>query len=606
MSDYVVSARKYRPDSFESLIGQDNIARTLKNSIQRGQLAHAYLFCGPRGVGKTSAARIFAKTINCANPGPDLEPCGECDSCRSFAEGRSYCIHELDAASNNGVDDIKNLMDQVQIPPQVGRYSVYIIDEVHMLSTSAFNAFLKTLEEPPAHAIFILATTEKHKVLPTILSRCQTYDFNRIGVPDMVRNLRDIATKEGVTIDDESLHVIAHKADGAMRDALTLFDQTVAFCGTEVVYEDVIRNLGVLDYDYSFRLVDAFLAGDYATALLIFDEILAKGFNAQHFVAALSKHLRDLLVSRTGGLEALLDLPDSLRARYKEQGERCAVKWIYDALGITTSCEAGYTRATNPRLHIEFALMKLSFLGGGGAAANAIGNSARAHASESDLRAIPLEGVQGVKTDLPAKQAGGHGSAKVSGNSAPAVSGDGHQELERSEVRSSSTAAGAEKKSAERRPKKATALSLSALLNEDEPEVMPASSPVPKEQALPEDGLLAEKWKGLAGQYGAQPRLANALANATLAFREEDGRKVVSFTVTNESQKKWIEERMLRDMEARYAKLLECGRIRLEPVVPQEEEQAPRIYMPTEKAEDLMSKNEEVRNLVVDLGLDIK
>ena len=244
MSDYVVSARKYRPDSFESLIGQDNIARTLKNSIQRGQLAHAYLFCGPRGVGKTSAARIFAKTINCSNPGPDLEPCGECDSCRSFAEGRSYCIHELDAASNNGVDDIKALMDQVQIPPQVGRYSVYIIDEVHMLSQSAFNAFLKTLEEPPAHAIFILATTEKHKILPTILSRCQTYDFNRIGVSDIVRNLRDIAGKEGITVDDESLHVIAHKADGAMRDALTLFDQTVAFCGTEIHYEDVIRNLG--------------------------------------------------------------------------------------------------------------------------------------------------------------------------------------------------------------------------------------------------------------------------------------------------------------------------------------------------------------------------
>ena len=362
MSDYVVSARKYRPDSFESLIGQDNIARTLKNSIQRGQLAHAYLFCGPRGVGKTSAARIFAKTINCSNPGPDLEPCGECDSCRSFAEGRSYCIHELDAASNNGVDDIKALMDQVQIPPQVGRYSVYIIDEVHMLSQSAFNAFLKTLEEPPAHAIFILATTEKHKILPTILSRCQTYDFNRIGVADIVRNLRDIAGKEGITVDDESLHVIAHKADGAMRDALTLFDQTVAFCGTDIHYEDVIRNLGVLDYEFSFRLVDAALAGDYATALLIFDEILSKGFNAQHFVAALSAHLRDLLVSRTGGLEALLDLPDSLKARYKEQGERCSVKWLYDALGVTTACEAGYRLATNPRLHIEFALMKLAFL----------------------------------------------------------------------------------------------------------------------------------------------------------------------------------------------------------------------------------------------------
>ena len=277
MSEYIVSARKYRPDSFETLIGQDTIAQTLKNSIIRGKLAHAYLFCGPRGVGKTTTARIFAKAINCANPSEDMEPCGKCESCISFQEGRSYCIHELDAASNNGVEDIKNLMDQVQIPPQVGKYSVYIIDEVHMLSTAAFNAFLKTLEEPPAHAIFILATTEKHKILPTILSRCQTYDFNRISIPDMVFNLRNIAAKEGVKIDDESLHVIAQKADGAMRDALTIFDQTVAFCGADVKYEDVIRNLGVLDYDYSFALVEYFLAGDYGKALLTFDDILSKG-----------------------------------------------------------------------------------------------------------------------------------------------------------------------------------------------------------------------------------------------------------------------------------------------------------------------------------------
>ena len=633
MSDYVVSARKYRPDSFESLIGQDNIARTLKNSIQRGQLAHAYLFCGPRGVGKTSAARIFAKTINCSNPGPDLEPCGECDSCRSFAEGRSYCIHELDAASNNGVDDIKALMDQVQIPPQVGRYSVYIIDEVHMLSQSAFNAFLKTLEEPPAHAIFILATTEKHKILPTILSRCQTYDFNRIGVSDIVRNLRDIAGKEGITVDDESLHVIAHKADGAMRDALTLFDQTVAFCGTDIHYEDVIRNLGVLDYEFSFRLVDACLAGDYATAMLIFDDILSKGFNAQHFVAALSAHLRDLLVSRTGGLEALLDLPDSLRARYKEQGDRCSVKWLYDALGVTTACEAGYRMATNPRLHIEFALMKLAFLQQVPAASpartgelppstsgvagplpqtasagpsllrsrgwlrspEAVTSSAQQEeaakqenqpqvaavpASEpdrdSDHPAIPLEGAQGVKEAAKAQPSGG----------------------------SSSAAAGKERK-----PKKASSLSLSALMDEEEVEVMPAAAEAKAaapEQTLPEDCVLADKWKELATQYASQPRLANALSNAKLDFREEDGRKVVSFTVTNEAQKKWIEERILRDLEGKFARLADCGRIRLEPTVVPEEEQGKKIYLPSEKAEDLMSKNEEVRNLVVDLGLDIK
>ena len=362
MADYIVSARKYRPDSFETLIGQDNIAQTLKNSIIRGKLAHAYLFCGPRGVGKTTTARIFAKAINCANPSPEMEPCGKCESCISFQEGRSYCIHELDAASNNGVDDIKNLMDQVQIPPQVGKYSVYIIDEVHMLSTAAFNAFLKTLEEPPAHAIFILATTEKHKILPTILSRCQTYDFNRISIPDIVRNLKTIAGKENVKIDDESLHVIAQKADGAMRDALTIFDQTVAFCGTDVKYADVIRNLNVLDYDYSFSLVDNFLEGDYGKALLTFDEVLSKGFNALHFCAALSSHFRDLMVTKNGGLDSLLELPESLKKRYIDQASRCPLKFLYDALGITTTCEAGYKMAVNPRLHIEFALMKLSFL----------------------------------------------------------------------------------------------------------------------------------------------------------------------------------------------------------------------------------------------------
>ena len=627
MSDYVVSARKYRPDSFESLIGQDNIARTLKNSIQRGQLAHAYLFCGPRGVGKTSAARIFAKTINCANPGPDLEPCGECDSCRSFAEGRSYCIHELDAASNNGVDDIKNLMDQVQIPPQVGRYSVYIIDEVHMLSASAFNAFLKTLEEPPAHAIFILATTEKHKILPTILSRCQTYDFNRIGVPDIVRNLKDIAGKEGITADDKALHVIAQKADGAMRDALTLFDQSVAFCGTDLRYEDVIRNLGVLDYEYGFKLVDASLAGDYASALLLFNDVLAKGFNAQHFVAAVSSHLRDLLVSRTGGLEALLDLPDSLRAKYREQGERCSVKWLYDALGVTTACEAGYRLATNPRLHIEFALMKLAFLqnvpasqpvasstSGSGAAAQSVQPAVQAVAKNNTPAPAPAKAADGV---LPAETVAARGLVN-GGDPLRSSGGD-----ERSEVSAGNSSVSqpapeekktvpeekpaTEEKKPRRAKKSAASLSLSALMSEDEPEVMPASEEVSEgEKALPGDEELAAKWTDLAAQYTGQPRLANALTNANLSFGEEAGRKVVYFTVTNEAQKKWIEERVLRDLEGRFAKIVDCGKIRLEPTVVPEEAQGKRIYMPSEKAEDLMSKNEEVRNLVVDLALDIK
>ncbi|MBQ5529359.1 MAG: DNA polymerase III subunit gamma/tau, partial [Bacteroidales bacterium] len=362
MEQFIVSARKYRPSSFETLLGQENIARTLKNSIQRGQLAHAYLFCGPRGVGKTSAARIFAKTINCSNPGPDLEPCGECESCRSFAEGRSYSIHELDAASNNSVDDIRALTDKVRIPPQVGRYSVYIIDEVHMLSQQAFNAFLKTLEEPPAHAIFILATTEKHKILPTILSRCQTYDFNRIGIADMVRNMKTIAAQEGVTMSEDAMHIIAQKADGAMRDALTLFDQTVAFCGKEVTYDQVIKNLGVLDYEYYFQLTDNFLAGDYATALRTFDEILGKGFNAQSFIGGLSTHFRDLIVCKNEASATLLELAPTVAERYRQTAQRCDPGFLFQALDITSGCETAYKQSGNPRLLIEIALMKISRL----------------------------------------------------------------------------------------------------------------------------------------------------------------------------------------------------------------------------------------------------
>ena len=620
MAQYIVSARKYRPDTFESLIGQDNIARTLKNSIVRGQLAHAYLFCGPRGVGKTSAARIFAKTINCAHPSADMEPCGECESCVSFREGRSYCIHELDAASNNGVEDIKALMEQVQIPPQVGKYSVYIIDEVHMLTQSAFNAFLKTLEEPPAHAIFILATTEKHKIIPTILSRCQTYDFNRISVPDIVRNLRDIAGKEGVSIDDESLHVIAHKADGAMRDALTIFDQTVAFCGTDIRCEDVMRNLNVLDYEYSFRLVDAFLAKDYATALLIFDEILSKGFNALHFVSALGSHLRDLLVSRTGGLDALLDLPASLRERYAAQSARCSVKFLYEALGVLSQCEAGYRAATNQRLHIEFALMRLAFLGGVPDSASqqeprktvaptelipptadAAGPShsrghGRPRSSETPAASATSGTPQGGSTGVASDDHGRSRSAETQPASAPA-------ETPQSEDRKVETAPVA---TATKPRRKASGLSLSSLMNDEEITVELAPEADGGEQKLPEAEALKAKWPELAAMYTAQPRLANALATAKLDTREEDGRVVLSFALVSEAQRSWIADKKLRELEDRFQKLMNCSRVRLEPGVLPEEQQEDKKYMPVEKAQDLMSKNPEVAGLIKDLGLDIR
>ena len=582
MSEYIVSARKYRPDSFEELIGQDTIAKTLKNSILRGKLAHAYLFCGPRGVGKTSTARIFAKTINCAHPNEQMEPCGACESCISFQEGRSYCIHELDAASNNGVEDIKALMDQVQIPPQVGKYSVYIIDEVHMLSTQAFNAFLKTLEEPPAHAIFILATTEKHKILPTILSRCQTYDFNRISISDIVRNLRSIATRENITIDDESLHVIAQKADGAMRDALTIFDQTVAFCGTDVKVADVMKNLNVLDYEYSFSLVDAFLSKDYATALLKFDEVLSKGFNALHFVAALSAHLRDLAVSKAAGAASLLELPESLRLRYQEQAGRCSLQFLYDALSITTACETGYKAAVNPRLHIEFALMRLAFLGGVPASAAA---SAPAPAAPS---AAPAPAAEPEENRRAYPQV--HSDEVPSGTAA---------KREEPKVEESP-------KPRRRAAKTGAALSLDALMQDQQTQ---SARPEEVEKApteLPSDEVLTAKWQELAGQYSDKPRLASTLSNATLEMAEEDGRKVATALVMNVSQKQWIEERLLHELEGRFQKLCGSPRVALRIGVVPDTEKKEVLYTNAEKAQYLMSQNGDVKNLITDLGLDIK
>lgn len=620
MSEYIVSARKYRPDSFESLIGQDNIAQTLKNSIIRGKLAHAYLFCGPRGVGKTTTARIFAKAINCSNPSPDMEPCGECESCRSFQEGRSYCIHELDAASNNGVDDIKNLMDQVQIPPQVGKYSVYIIDEVHMLSTAAFNAFLKTLEEPPAHAIFILATTEKHKILPTILSRCQTYDFNRISVPDIVSNLRMIAGKEGVNIDDESLHVIAQKADGAMRDALTIFDQTVAFCGTDVKYEEVLKNLNVLDYDYSFNLVDAFLAGDYGSALLKFDEILSKGFNALHFCAALSSHFRDLMVTKNGGLEALLELPDSLKKRYEEQASRCSLKFLYDALSVTSACEAGYKQAVNPRLHIEFALMKLSFLikaPEAGTVKVAV-EKASADSGSSDFRAsrsipspapqvTPVHEATGGSVTEPVEVTKAIGSDVLSKvTSTSSVTGTTGSSSAAENVGSLVAAEESPAPRTRRKPvKTGVSLSLNSMIEEEENQkVVKEAAPVA--DVIPDDDAVLEAWKTIPAENASSPRLANTLQNAEVGIETKDGYKMLTFKVSNAAQEKWIRENRLMVLEGNLRKKVGSSRIRLEVGVLPIEDKGVQPYTDQEKATVLMGQNGEVQNLVKDFGLETR
>jgi len=359
MDNFIVSARKYRPQTFLSVVGQQALTTTLKNAISGSHLAHAYLFCGPRGVGKTTCARIFAKTINCLSPTADKEACNACESCVAFNEQRSYNIHELDAASNNSVDDIRTLIEQVRVPPQVSRYSVYIVDEVHMLSPGAFNAFLKTLEEPPAHAMFILATTEKHKIIPTILSRCQIYDFNRITVADTVAHLQYVAKSEGVTVDVNGLNVIAHKSDGGMRDALSIFDQLVSFCGNTITYQGVIDNLNVLDYEYYFKLVDAFLAGDVSKSLLLFNDVLNKGFDAHHFITGLASHFRDVLVSKDASTLQLLEVGDDIRARYQQQAQVCSTDFLFLGLKITNDCDLDYRISKNKRLLVELALIRL-------------------------------------------------------------------------------------------------------------------------------------------------------------------------------------------------------------------------------------------------------
>ncbi len=359
MENFIVSARKYRPASFDMVIGQDSITNTLKSAIKNNHLAQAYLFCGPRGVGKTTCARIFAKTINCSNLGENLEACDECESCLSFNSSRSFNIHELDAASNNKVEDIRSLNDQVRIPPQIGKYSIYIIDEVHMLSASAFNAFLKTLEEPPSHAIFILATTEKHKIIPTILSRCQIFDFNRIRIEDIVGRLMYVAKNEGISAAEEALHIIGQKADGALRDALSIFDQIVSLSGKTITYKDVIDNLNVLDYEYYFKCVDAAMTGDISSILLTFNEVLEKGFDGHNFISGLNSHLRDLLVSKDDSTLRLLEATPAIKKKYVQQTGNCPADFLFKALEIGNNCDLTYKSSKNPRLHIELSLIRL-------------------------------------------------------------------------------------------------------------------------------------------------------------------------------------------------------------------------------------------------------
>lgn len=594
-TQYEVSARKYRPKDFDTLVGQENIARTLKNSILRGQLAHAYLFCGPRGVGKTTTARIFAKMINCSNPGPDMTPCGQCESCKSFEEGRSYCIHELDAASNNGVEDIKALIDQVRIPPQVGRYSVYIIDEVHMLSQAAFNAFLKTLEEPPAHAIFILATTEKHKVLPTILSRCQTYDFKRITVPDIVSNLKMVASREGVGIDDDSLHIIASKADGAMRDALTLFDQTVAFCGKEVQYEEVLRNLNVMGYEHCFDLVEFFLTGDYASALAKFDLLLTKGFNAQHFISSLSSHFRDLMVCKAGSIDALMDLSDSMKQRYRAQAEKCSLRFLYDALAITTQCEAGYKSSVNPRLHIEFALIRLAFLLQAPAQPAATAAPAPAAPAAPPVRsaapavARPAAPAAAQPAVAPAQP------AVAPAQAAPAAAPVAQAPAAQPQPEAAPAPAPAASPAPRRRA--AAGFSVNGLTSkpkEAAPQAPAASGTIPSRETL-----LAQ-WNQLLKTYAdnGQGRLAACLQAAQTETALTDEEWSLSVKVQNEAQRSWIQDKRLRELTLSLKQRLSYDKLQIVVEAQPQDNLSVKAYSPEQQLREIAGEHPEIKEVI--------
>lgn len=574
MEKFIVSARKYRPGNFAALVGQESIAQTLKNSIKRGQLAHAYLFCGPRGVGKTSTARIFAKTINCLNPGPDLEPCGECESCRSFAEGVSFCIHELDAASNNSVEDIRTLIDQVRIPPQTGRYSVYIIDEVHMLSAAAFNAFLKTLEEPPAYAIFILATTEKHKIIPTVLSRCQTYDFNRISIADIVKQLKGIASSEGITVEDEALHVIAQKADGAMRDALTLFDQAVAFCGTNITYLEVIRNLNVLDTDYYFNLVESFLAGNYANALKLFDEVLAKGFNALYFVGGLSRHIRDLMVCKDNISLSLLETSELLAKRYKEQSSRCSLRFLYNILGESIKCEQEYRTSSNQRLLVEFLLVKAC------AANSAALREAPAAAPQPQAQTQPTLATQTARAQAP---------------QVPAAA----QQQTAAQVPAAAQTAAAPQQAAA--PQASGSFSIKNLIKNATLSHREGFEKAKEQQPVTQEELQMV-WLALAEEQKPNLRSAMIQSPATL---QEDGTTIL-FMVSNGSQKDWIMAKMHTYLSDTLRERLHNSQITLDVDVRKLEELPKTPYMPEERAKHIIQNNPEARELVKDLDLEIK
>ena len=581
MDNFIVSARKYRPATFDMVVGQDTITTTLRNAIRNNLLAQAYLFCGPRGVGKTTCARIFAKTINCSDPGPDGAACDKCESCKSFNSQASFNIHELDAASNNSVDDIRNLTDQVRIPPQIGRFSVYIIDEVHMLSTQAFNAFLKTLEEPPSHAIFILATTEKHKIIPTILSRCQIFDFNRINVDDIVQRLSFVAGNEGVNAEHEALHVIANKADGAMRDALSIFDQIVSFSGKTITYSDVIANLNVLDYEYYFRITAAAMEGDVTSVLLTYNEILNKGFDGYNFMAGLNNHLRDLLVSRDEATVKLLETSPSIRQRYREQAVRAQLPFIYEALDIGSQCMLNFRASKNQRLHVELALLRMCNL-----------SAAKAQEElkkKAEPGSLEEEGEFSVSPPRsnPSSQAPPPRPAPVSAPSAGTAA-----------QRQKSAATGDEPRKVSIKNIITGAKTPETIVSEPQPDSIPNSS---DHEFSSEE--LRDAWNSFAEEIREEsPRISVTLSSVTPELLDD---KTVLLKLDNLILKETFDNNFKPRLEGHLRRTLRNGSLRLQTNV-EATERGEILYSPEQKFNHLAARNPALRELKKTFNLDFE
>lgn len=578
MQNFVVSARKYRPTTFDTVVGQSSITTTLKNAIRNNHVAQAYLFCGPRGVGKTTIARIFAKTINCQNLGEDLQPCDECESCKAFNKHRSTNIHELDAASNNTVDNIRSLIDQVRIPPQIGKYSIYIIDEVHMLSASAFNAFLKTLEEPPPHAIFILATTEKHKIIPTILSRCQIFDFNRIKVDEMVQFLESISQKESVDYERDALTIIAQKADGAMRDALSIYDQVVSFSDDQITYQKVIENLNVLDFDYYFRLTDAFMEGDHSEALLIFNEILEKGFDAHQFLNGLSGHFRDLLVTKDEKTLDLLEVGAGIREKYKVQSSKTSVDFLIRALNVVNQYDVSYRTSMNQRLHVELAMIDLCNL-----------DSPKKKApdeSESGDKVEKKEPSEGKKSDRIKQNL--NKSTKKKQPSEDTYQSDQPESFSiNSALKKKKVGYDNHEKNSRKEETAASSQPAKEEVNEGEP--------------LNQEGL-EKAWQEFADSYKEKPRVYNMLLSRKPVL-DENSR--VKFYLENDLQKAQL-ERIYNELLFHLKKQLGNNNLQIQAELVQEgkSNESKKLYTDEDKYSYLEKKNKNLRKLRQDFDLD--